>query len=150
MGPANRRFLRTLRNTEVLNLETRHSSAVIQVPTPDPELPHTEKFESSLVSQLPSLAANFFGIRTANDRWRSIKKIPAIPTFMDMTDETRSRILQVMYSFGSAPSAVVSRFMGLTAGQVGAIRRWNIPEWRTRTNRHINSACNFDRIVQQR
>jgi hypothetical protein len=144
------RFLRKIRRSEVLNIETSHSSAVIQVPRPDAELPHTEKFGSSLLSQIPTLAANFFGIRNDIESWRSIKEIPAIPTYMDMSDESRTRLLHVIYAMGNSPSAVVARIVGLTARQVGAIRRWNIPGWKTLTNRHVNNACNFDRLLVKR
>jgi hypothetical protein len=140
------KLLRKARNTEILNLETNHSSAYLQAPKVDEENPRTKKFAGSLLSEIPVPFASVFGIRTKDQEWRSLKTTRAIPTFQDMTNETRTRILHVVYSFGAAPSSILCRLVGLTARQVGQIRRWNIPNWRVLTNQHIARANNFNRI----
>ena len=141
------KLLRKARNTEILNLETSHSSAYLQKPKIDDENPRTKKFATSLLSEIPVQQSAVFGIRTKDQDWKSIKASSAIPTFKDLTNESRTRILHVVYSFGSAPSSTLSRLIGLTARQVGQIRRWNIPLWRTITNQHVNLANNFNRVV---
>lgn len=144
------KLLRKSHSSEIRNLETNLASACLQAPRVDEENPRTKKFASSLLSEIPMPFASLFGIRTKQQEWRSIKTIPAIPTFMDMSNETRTRILHVVYSFGAAPSSVLCRLVGLTARQVGQIRRWNIPNWRDLTNQHINRANNYARVTLAR
>jgi hypothetical protein len=146
----NRRLMRRVRNTGVINLETNPSLASVQTPRVDAELPRTRKFDRGLTSTTPMFQTVFFGLRTAINRWRSIKSNTAIPTYRDMSNATRSQILHVIFTLGAAPSTVVARMVGLTARQVGAIRRWNIPDWRDLTNRHVNRAHNINRVIQQR
>lgn len=140
-------FLRKAHRNEVLAIEANQTTAVKQHPTIDRDNPRTEKFTSSLISQIIAPVASYFYIRTHDGNFRSLKTNQAIPTFMDMTNETRTRILQVTYAWGSAPSTMVGRLLGLTARQIGAIRRWHIPNWREIQNVHVNRANNYRRPI---
>lgn len=139
--------LRKIRNSEVINLETNPNSAVMQRAQVDPERPATRKFGHTLITANPRPNATVFGIRTRNEEWRSISTEATIPTFMDLTNETRSRILHVIFTYGAAPSSTIAYIVGLTARQIGQIRRWHIQRWRKINNQHVKSANNLGRVV---
>lgn len=140
--------LKRSRNSETLHLATKHSSAFKKTPATDLEFPSTKKFSSALISQIPLMVAQTFTMR--KEQWRSITSNQAIPTFMDMSNEERTKIVSIIQSYGCAPSAVLYRVLGLTACQVGAIRRWHLPKWRDLTNQDIYRAFNLNRVVIKR
>jgi hypothetical protein len=147
MPDRNRPFLRKARRNEVLAIETNQTTAIRQYPTVDRDNPRTEKFEGSLISQIITPIASYFYIRTRDGNFHSLKTNQAIPSFIDMTDETRTRTLQVIYNWGPAPSSMVARLLGLTARQIGQIRRWHIPNWRLIGNAQIYRANNYRRPI---
>lgn len=143
----NKARTRKIKENQVTNLVTRLTRAIIQKPIHDSENPRTEKFATSLLSQGFKLAVECYGIRTGIDKWRVLKSDPTIPSFMDLSDETRSRIVYMIRLFASSPSLVVAMFFGRNSRSIAQIRRWHIPNWRELNNQDIKNACGDYRVI---
>jgi len=79
----------------------------------------------------------YFAITTTD--YQVIKFDRNTPSFKFMTAETRGRLIAFIASWGNAPSKLFRRQIGLTARQVGQIRRKHVPGWRVLNARSTNT-----------
>jgi hypothetical protein len=139
-------FKRGQRNKAVV-LGTTLSTAYVQEARKDPLNPRTTKISDVLRIQSFVPLINFITLRTKDNSWRSIKENPALASVKDYDNTSRSKVIRVICGFGSTPSAVLSQFIALTARQIGALRRYHNPGWRTQGNQHIRRANNINRFI---
>jgi hypothetical protein len=139
-------FKRGQRNKATV-LGTALSSAYVQEARKDPLNPRTTKINDVLRIQSFVPIINFISLRTTDNSWRSIKANPAIASFKDYDNTSRSKTIQVIGGWGNTPSTVLTQFLALTARQIGAIRRYHNPNWRAQGNRYIRRANNLNRFI---
>jgi len=128
-------------------LGTALSSAFVQEARKDPLNPRTTKIKDVLRMQNFLPMTSSVGLRTADNNWRSLKTNPAIASFKDYDDTSRSTSIQEISGWGCTPSNILIRFLAMTARQIGAIRRHHNPRWRAQGNTHIRRANNIYRFI---
>jgi hypothetical protein len=130
----------------VLQIEPSYSKATVHKPDINPDIPRTKKNSRILVATVSQPKTIVVTYRTKDNRWRGLKTNAAIPSFMDISNESRSEILFRILLFGNACSLLVSEALGFTPRQIGQIRRWNLPWFRQMTNQHLRNARNINSI----
>jgi len=132
---------------KALVLGTTLSSTYVQEARKDPLNPRTTKLNDVLCIQQLVPVQNVISLRTKNNEWRSIKEYPTLASFKDYDNTSRSKVIQVLHSWGNTPSTILGRVLAMTARQVGAIRRYHNPNWRRQGNQYVRRANNFNRII---
>lgn len=131
-------FKRKKKQTAVV-LKAATSRTFIRKANRNPSIPRTMKQKDIVTVKTVIPSVKHIGLRTSEDSYRSLKRDSAIPVFPDWDDTSRSEMIQVVESWGNTPSNVLARILGATPGQIGAIRRWHIRNWRNLGNQYLNS-----------
>ena len=132
-------------------LQAGSSGSSVSGPINDPNNPRTTKLTSVIQSRIMvNIPFVYCPRKDASGKikvWRGIKENPAIISFKDMDDTSRSSIVNRLLYWGNTPSCLFLELLGLTARQVGAIRRYHIPNWRNLNNQYLRRALNKYRVV---
>lgn len=127
-------FLRKQKNSE-LNRTLRVTVGAETVePEIDVERPSSAKFRGAVVVSLQKKLGYTFTLhpKYEQNEWPALKTIPTMPSFMALSRSSRTELIsQILYS-GNTPSQRLTISLGITPRQIGQIRRWWIPNWKTR------------------
>lgn len=128
---------KTGKKKQATTVSAKVSSTYVLEARRDPQTPRTMKQKDAVVIKINKPFRKIIGLRTAYNEWRSLKRDPNIPTFMDWDELSRAQMIQVVIGYGNTPSSILAMILGATPGQIGAIRRYHNSNWRKQGNQHI-------------
>jgi hypothetical protein len=127
-------FLKNRKNTKLKRTLRVEVGSTEVTPDIDLERPSSRKFRGAVVVALQKKIIYTFTLqpRYVNNEWPALKTIPTMPSFMAMSRSSRTELISQIFSSGNTPSRQLTAKLGITARQIGQIRRWWIDNWQTR------------------
>lgn len=127
-------FLKNRKNSKLNRTLRVEVGSTEVIPDIDVERPSSKKFRGAVVVALQKRIIYPFTLhpRYYNNEWPALKTIPTMPSFMAMSRSSRTELISQIFSSGNTPSQQLTIRLGITARQIGQIRRWWIANWRTR------------------